>query len=499
MANAAQQSGPRTTRDQLEKLFDILRRTLRYWWLVAIIGITGAALSVILALQQDHVYQSETVLLYQEKISQSVLQGKEIVESSRKMAERYEEMLLSRSNLSRIVEEFSLFPDIVGDKGTVAAAEELRKRIKFKDSGAGTIRISYQGDSRKEAQVITARLAELLKEQDDRVRRERAEQTKAFLGEEKRAAEIELKKRETELARFLAANPEFVADTGAGGSGSSSGASIRAAQAKGGGGGNPQLLALERQRRRIQARLANPEGVIVSPTVTPRNASPELKQAQKHVQDAEREVAEALQRFTAKHPDVISAQNRLAAAKRQLRRVEAEEAALAGRAAPPPIRSEVDRDELQRQLSRIEGEIARVRSEAAAEGKGEKSSLADQLVNLETEYTRLSRWVDEGRERLEALENRMFTAEITASSEFADAAQLVVIDEAFLPATPAGRGRKLIAIAGTMVFGLLGVALALGLALIDDRIYRRQDLDELGIAPVLAVIPKKPKRRVRRA
>jgi hypothetical protein len=39
-----------------------------------------------------------------------------------------------------------------------------------------------------------------------------------------------------------------------------------------------------------------------------------------------------------------------------------------------------------------------------------------------------------------------------------------------------------------VLFTGLGTALALGLAIIDDRLYRRDDLDLLGV-PVLAVIP----------
>jgi hypothetical protein len=39
-----------------------------------------------------------------------------------------------------------------------------------------------------------------------------------------------------------------------------------------------------------------------------------------------------------------------------------------------------------------------------------------------------------------------------------------------------------------VLFLTLGLSLAVGLAVIDDRLYRRTDLDRLGVA-VLAVIP----------
>jgi len=51
--------------------------------------------------------------------------------------------------------------------------------------------------------------------------------------------------------------------------------------------------------------------------------------------------------------------------------------------------------------------------------------------------------------------------------------------------------------AGMALFLSLGLALAIGLAVIDDRLYRRADLDHLGIA-VLAVIPPATARQNKR-
>ena len=47
---------------------------------------------------------------------------------------------------------------------------------------------------------------------------------------------------------------------------------------------------------------------------------------------------------------------------------------------------------------------------------------------------------------------------------------------------------SLFLLAGMVLFLALGGTLAIGLAILDDRLYRRDDIDGLGI-PVLAVIP----------
>lgn len=484
-----------TPREQIERILDLVRRAARYGWLVVAITAVGGGLSVLLALSRPHQYESETVLFYRELISQSVLQGREVVQSSNTLSARFKEMLLARSNLVQVVKKFNLFPDVVERDGEVAAADLLRMRISFRDKGAGTFRISYKGDTPDEAQKVTQFLGERLKQTDNELRREQAAVTKNFLEQEKKEADEELKQRERTMAEFLAKHPEFAQETPGG---SASGAGIRAAQQKKSSASSSAesgLSALERQRRRIQARLANPDAPIpVAPAPTRTSEPAELKAARRDIEEAQRELQEKLGQFTDKHPDVVAARNRLASAQQALRRLEAGLPAVSEEVAQPlPL----DRGALQRELAKVEREIAAYRSR---QGGAAKSQVADDVVNLETEWSRLERVVEEARERVSSLESRVFTADITASSEFAEAAQLSVIDDAYLPHTPAGKPRKLLVIAGGLLFAGLGVALALGLALIDDRIYRRYDLQRLGVAPVLVVVPgdRRRNRRGRR-
>ena len=485
-----------TPREQIERILDLVRRAARYGWLVVAVTAVGGGLSVLLALSRPHQYESETVLFYRELISQSVLQGREVVQSSNTLSARFKEMLVARSNLVEVVKKFDLFPDVVDSDGEVAAADLLRTRISFRDKGAGTFRISYKGDSPEEAQKVTQFLGERLQQADNELRREQAQVTKNFLEQEKKEADEELKQRERAMAQFLTQHPEFAQESPGG---SASGAGIRAAQQKKSSAASASdagLGALERQRRRIQARLANPDAPIpVAPGPSRSSEPSELKAARRDIEEAQRELQEKLGQFTDKHPDVVAARNRLASAQQALRRLEAGLPAVSEeQAAPLPV----DRSALQRELAKVEREIAAYRSRQG--GAAPKSTVADDVVNLETEWARVERVVEEARERVSSLESRVFTADITASSEFAEAAQLSVIDDAYLPHTPAGKPRKLLAVAGGLLFAGLGVALALGLALIDDRIYRRYDLQRLGVAPVLVVVPgdKRRNRRGRR-
>ncbi|HWM87483.1 MAG TPA: hypothetical protein VNO33_16635 [Kofleriaceae bacterium] len=480
-----------TPRDQIERILDILRRATRYMWLVVVVTVVGGGLSVLFALSRPQQFESETVLLYREMISQSVLQGREIMQSSNVLSSRYKEMLLARSNLVEAIRKFKLFPDTVEDEGEVAASDEIRQRVSFRDKGAGTFRIAYKGDTPEEAKDVTQFLADRLKSEDNKIRREQAEVTKNFLVQEKDEANEELRKKERELAVFLSRHPEF-AEEGMGGGG----AGIRAAKkaASSGGGGDPKLSALERQRRRIQIRLANPDAPVPVARETPPEPG-ELRDARRDVESASRSLQEKLGQLTERHPDVVAARRQLEELQARLKRVEAGLPATGGET--EVVTGPVDKAALQRELEKVERELAAYRARKGEATPVPKSSVADDVVSLETEWAGANRAVEEARERVQTLEGRVFTADITASSEFAEAAQLIVIDEAYVPAEPAGKPRKLLAMAGTAAFVGLGLVLALGLALIDDRIYRRHDLDRLGFAPVLIVVPSERKGRRR--
>ncbi|MBL4637693.1 MAG: hypothetical protein JKY56_27810, partial [Kofleriaceae bacterium] len=494
-------TAPKTTRDQLNLLVDLVRRTKRHLWLVGLLAVVGGGLATMLAMKQTPKYDSETVLLYQEKISQSVLQGREVARNSRTMSTRFKEMLLSRTSMGIIVKEFDLYPGIVETDGTVAAAEKLRLLVNFTTRGAGTYKISFRGNSAEEAQQITARLASLLLERDERVRRDQAEQTQKFLQNEVVRAENTLFEAEGAFAGFVSRHPEFVTDIAGGGAGGGVGSAIRAKEAsdaalssKRSSSGGSRIGALKRAAKRLRDRIANPSAPI-APIARKirRTDSPALQEARRELSDAKRDLAAKTARFTPKHPDVKAAQNGVNELTRRLRRVEAEDAK---RQPPstltaPVITASTSVADLKEELARIDSEISRLKNKSkdSEEPVIAESSIVDDLVKLETEHAKLQRRVSVTSQRLSSLEAKAFTAEITASAEFAEAAQLVIIEKAYLPARPAGKGKKIVVMAGIVVFGLLGGVIALGLALIDDRIYRRADIDEMGIAPVLVVIP----------
>ena len=492
---------PITPRDRLQNLVDLGRKTARYWWLVAVFAVVGGGLSLAFALTRPRAYQSWSVVFYQERIqSQLLSNGREEV-VQRNIGDRFRELLLARSQLDQIIGDSKLdpYPDVHDPDAKI---EKLRLAVRFEARGANAFRITFTDSDRDRAKAVTDKLTKLLQERDESLRNEQAAATVAFVTDQKEAASSELKKREQTLNEFLAKHPEFVADAN---NAQNEGALLRANRTPK-AAGNPRVVALERQRQRIQQRLDAPPDA--APISVPTPATPERIAAEAQVADAQRELtaanrelADALSKYTPIHPATMKAQDHVAAATERVRQAKA--------AVPPEVETVVrpataeDRVKLQKELQQLDAQLA---AEQSKSGKPTETAEAatNWVVQLETQHADLRRAVQEQRETVQSLADSAFRAKIDADRKLAEqGGRLSVIDPAFRPVQPSGPGKTIFLMAGMILFLSLGLSLAVGLAVIDDRLYRRGDLDQLGI-PVLAVIPtaipvKRSKRSKKRA
>ena len=488
-------AGARLARDRLDRMISILGRSLRFYRMALLTVALGGALSVVYAVKRPRVYKSETLILYRETIRTSAL-GEESVsgDPARKLGMRLKEMVLSRTQLQQIIEEFKLYPAIVDDRGYVDAVDEMRNHIAFRVRDGDTFGLSFEAGEPKLVQAVTARLAEALIEANSKHRVEQATVTKDFLDTESERLEGELKVKETELAKFLAAHPEF-AKEGATGAMRQAKAPIGPAAAK-----DPNLLALEREAARIETRLGVPQRKPAGPIIE----SKPVQEAEADLAAAQRDLADKQAHLTDQHPDVLAARAHVKAAELRVQRVRALES---NDPAPPPQEGldEHERADLESALQRINVEIltyrSRSRRAAAKPGVSDESESAqsaagaNRIVAIETEWTRINREVADARQRRIQLEDKQFKASIAASSVSSERnAQITIVDPATLPTHPAKPGRATVAGAGIMASLLLALGLALGRALLDDRIYDRVDIEKLDLLRLVAVVPRSTKR-----
>lgn len=484
----------------------VIRRSGRYWpiYLLAVAGAIAAALLAPRFIPP--VYVSGAVLVYQELIATSKLlgQGDAVVETPRQRGARLKEVLLARSNVEQIIDELSLYPDVVASDGKSEAVNQFLLDAEAR-VGDDTFTLQYRYHDPDLAEKVTSRMAELLVAQSVGYRLEQARSTVDFLAAQRQSTKVELLGREEALAEFFAAHPEFALDMKASGDGAgTAGASFRARNRKDlatEAASQPYIGALQRQRLRLAARISsidNPQAPAALAAPIPPSLDPEirrvLEQARREVERAQTELGDARSRFTEVHPDVNRARSELNAAQASLAAAElvaAESEAATPTAAPlsaPPAKA-ADRAQLQARLGRIDVDLRRSSSRGAATA-GPDGAEENQVVELETRWASLQRELRDVQERHGQIERRFFEASIIDRVEAAGgAAQMMIVDPAYRPERPTTRGaRRVGAVAAALVLLVLG-GLALLLASIDDRLYDKDDLVELELDGFGHVVP----------
>ncbi|HEX7836111.1 MAG TPA: hypothetical protein VF469_01545 [Kofleriaceae bacterium] len=481
---------PITPRDHLQRLIDLGRKTGRHWWLIALFMVVGGGLSLVFAATRPRIYQSWSTLFYQERIQSQLLTPNREEVAQRNIGDRYRELLLSRPQLEQITDDPNLDP-FPQESDPEIKFEKLRLAIRLEAHGANVFRIMFTDSDPERAKLVVDKLTKTLQDKDEALRNEQAAATVAFVTDQQENARAELKKRETAYTQFLTKHPEFVQDAN---SAQTDGTLIRHMNNnKPAPVANTRLALLERQRQRIRASLDAPPGVAPPPVPVPKSsektaAEAVVQQAQRELAAARRDLEDAQTKFTELHPTVVKAQERVALATQRLRQAEA--------AVPPPevepvvrIATPEDREKLEKELQQIEAQIAAEQSKTSKPSDAPPDTTTSWLVRLEGEHSELSRAVAEQRERVRSLAESAFRAQMDANQKLAEqGGRLAVVDPAFKPARPSGPGKTIFLVAGVMLFLSLGLALAVGLAVLDDRLYRRADLEALGVS-VLAVIP----------
>jgi uncharacterized protein involved in exopolysaccharide biosynthesis len=484
----------RTTRDRLDRILALCGRATRFWLAALVTVFVGGLMALGVALTRPRIYKSETLILYREGIRSSDLGGPESGgDPARKLGLKLKEMVLSRTRLQQIIEEFKLYPSVVADRGFVDAVDEMRNHIAFRVKDGDTFGLSFEGEDRERVQQVTARLADALINENSQARTLQAGETKKFLDNEMKRNEADLRDRETALAKFLAKHPEFARETTQAGQ---AGTAIRAATAQPKGKtGDATLLALERQAGRIQERLGMP---VPKRRERELSSDPKLlaekQAAEAEAKAAQKELESKLAQFTDQHPDVKVARARAHAAEARLK--QAAEALAAGDAAaqknePEPV---VDRAALEAELKGVDAEIAAHKRKHESSAP-QQAGTASWIVALETDWTRLNREVAEARERRQQLQDKQFKASMVETAAVSGQnAQMEIVDPAYKPTHPARPGRATIAGVGLAVALGLALALAFGLALIDDRLYDRVDVERLGLVPLVGLVPRRSRR-----
>jgi succinoglycan biosynthesis transport protein ExoP len=424
----------------------LARRAVRHYGLFLAVLAATLLVTAVVVRYTDQVYRSETVILYRNGADNTS-------DSSRRVASRLQDMLMSHDRILRVMNELHLYPKV---KNRDEAADEVRKKIVFRARDGATFLISYDAESPALAQAVAARLASSLIEDNTRLRVQEAQETRRFLAQEQARLSQEVKAREATLTAFLRAHPDALG------------------RETGGGGEPAGMDELQREMDRLRGTPSSDGRPDADVIATVRRAEADYDVAQKDVTDKE-------QRLTDVHPDLIAARLRAKQAAANLQRLR--EAAGLNRPAVDGSGAQKD------QVASIEREMARLRRSRPAGAP----RVTRQQLEVSVMFESLRHDLEQTRARLAGLQDKQFQADLAAKVETSgELGQLAVLDPASRPGLPVVDVRKKVAIGGVVLALLLGAGAAAWRARRDDRIHDSADAEWLAGKPVLVLLPPPP-------
>jgi hypothetical protein len=474
-----------SVREQLDNVLAFFRRAARFWRILLVTVVLGGVAFGVFSYLKQPTFRSETVILYVEKGGPNA--DTESSEAQRTVTTRLKELLFSRPNLERVVTAFGLYPEVRRKFGMVDAIEELKKHIDFRAPGGDTFSIAFEGRSPDEVQRVTAELSRLVIDGDAELRKGQAQVALDFLVGERKTREAELRSSEEKLASFMAQHPRFALDA----TPLANGAAIRASM--GGVAGAPGAGRFMPAPRAswgagTAPKSSSPQGTPLATAPAPGGkADSEESRARAALAAARESLTDKLAHYTPAHPDVRAAEAAVQRATERLAAASSNAAAAPKPMAEAPPAAAPAASGTTPPTPAAHTFAARPPSPQPVAGAA--ADRAQNLVELETQWLKLTRAVTEARQRLDQIEAQLFRADIQVSSETGGhGVQVNVIDPAFRPQRPLPPGRLTLAaifLAASLTLGAIG---ALIMAAFDERLFTARDL--AGITEVLTEVPK---------
>jgi len=470
----------------ISKYTDIAQR--RKWWIIIPFLLTLLA-GLSYALIAPKVYEAETlILVIPQKVPQSYVRS--IVSVS--MEDRLRtitQQVTSRTNLEKIIKQFSLFS---GDKDAKLLMDDkvelLRKRIRTSvikggRTGGGAFKIRFEDEDPERVAQVTNTLASNFIAENLKIRESQALGTSQFLNDELQSVKRKLADKEEELKRYrtkyMGGLPEQLQTN----------LSILARLQAQVDQYNENLRDAENRKILLQQQIADgtraaSEGErILSVRATPKKVDELAAMKDK--------LAMLESRYTENHPDVIRLRETIKRLEQSRKATKAPEEAASPepRSAVPTV--DVNRT-LRRQLEEVDLEINRLKQEIR-QTQGQIKVYQKRIEDTprrEQEVLALNRDYGNLKGLYNSLLNRKLEAELAVSMEKKQKGeQFKILDPAKIPERPIKPDMRKIMLATLAVGLLLGCALAYLVEMRDTSYKHPKDVEEDLSIPVLLSLP----------
>ena len=293
-----------------------VRRVLRkHWWIIPLCAVGCAALSASVATQLPKKYMSQTVVLVAKPTVAIEYVKPVVTEDLNQRLASMKEQILSPIRLESVIEKHDLYR---GDRGKVHmgdSIERLRKAIEIsplepmpgaQDRTIPGFSVQVTFDNPQSAREICGEIASMFMEQNARDLEQQAVRTASFIGQQVEEAKMKLDEQDAKLAQFkrqsIGSLPQEQSNPS---SLSTLNSRLKA---------NAQALSLVQQDKAFdESHLSQAKANWNASRSQP---NPQTLEEQLRVEQDQLTVLES--RYTAEHPAVIEAKNRITELKKRL-------------------------------------------------------------------------------------------------------------------------------------------------------------------------------------
>jgi uncharacterized protein involved in exopolysaccharide biosynthesis len=179
---------------------DILRILWRHKWLIVLPLVVSSVAAFVVARRLPELYRSETLIqVIPQRIPESFVRSTVTARIEDRLGS-IQQIILSRSRLERVIQEFNLYPE----ERKIVVMEDVVERMRTRDVSVrvergDAFRVSYTTGNPRVAQRVAERLGSLFIDENLRDREALAEQTSQFLDGQLEDAKRRLLEHEKKL------------------------------------------------------------------------------------------------------------------------------------------------------------------------------------------------------------------------------------------------------------------------------------------------------------
>ncbi|PYT71431.1 MAG: hypothetical protein DMG42_16550 [Acidobacteria bacterium] len=303
-------------RDREFTVADVRRVLRKHWWIIPVCGVGCAALSASVARQLPKKYTSQAVVLVGKPTVDTEYVKPVVDEGLNQRLASMKEQVLSRTRLEPLIEKLDLYHADRGKLQMEDLIERLRAAIEIsslepmpgtQDRSIPGFSVQVTFDNPRSAQGICTEVASIFREQNARALEQTAVRTASIIGQQLAEAKAKLDEQDAKLAQF---KRQYIGSLPQEGQSNPSLSSTLNSRLK----ANTQALSLAQQDKAFdESHLSE---ATANSKVSRSKANPQTLVEQLRAEQDQLTVLES--RYTAEHPDVIKANNRIMELKKRM-------------------------------------------------------------------------------------------------------------------------------------------------------------------------------------